>query len=286
MTVSRIAHRAGRLWGRYALHHFHGLFYRRSSTFDLHVSGAEHLRAATEGPCLIVANHVLLRPEDTLVASLLPPNLPGRRRLTHNLRLMLFYASPDSFLLHRIVREETGRTLRGVSMSNLGTWSGRALGRRVQAEVAHPFGNGMREGMGYIPVEYTGRGHRQFLDAVGRAVRQGEPVLIFPGTILWDVPWHPHDGLLDGNVSPGAAHLAAKYGPALLPAHISGGDSWRPGQAARVAFGPAFHAGGMTKAEVGRQIVARVRVLGESGPDGGAAASENAALVRGPRGGG
>ena len=232
------------------------------------VYGVRHLCAAIQRPCLIVANHVLLRPEDTMVSLLLPPKLPAREWLTRNHHLLLFYAPPDSFILRRIVREHTGQTLQVVSISNLGKWSRRAPVRLLQAAVSHPFANGLRESLGYLPLEHTGRSHRAFLQSVESAVQQGQPVLIFPGTIVFDEPWHPRDTFLEGEISPGAAHLAAKYGLPILPAYTSGGSSWRAGQEAHVNFGPAFHCAGMTKTEAGREMASRVRALSAVSSEG------------------
>lgn len=188
--------------------------------------------------------------------------LPNRAlRLLASRKVMTLFQSPsDSFVLSRIVHEETGRCLRVVARSNWGVWSRRPARRRLQERVIHPFGSGMRAGLGYLPLDPTGRGGREFLHSVEAALGCGEPVLIFPGRSLPDTkPFFDQDSLLDGGIHPGAAHLARRYGLPILPAYIAGAESWRAGQAASVTFGPAFDCDGMSKEEICRQIIERIR---------------------------
>ncbi len=239
----------------------HGLRYmdRRCTTFQLTVSGIEHLRTAMTQPCLIVANHTIHHPENALF---------GRHTRKRGLRIFNWPA--DSFIFRRIVREETGLPLRVVARSDRGWWSPQPLRRRLQETIGQPFGRGKLEGMGYIPVEHNpGSFQRTFLESSARRVHAREPVMIFPGTLIWTDEGF-RDMLLEGEVCPGAASLVRKFRLPILPAYLQGGEGWEAGRPARVSFGPAFRCDGLSKEEINRLIVERVQqlstVLVESGP--------------------
>ena len=206
-----------------------------------------------------------------MVSQLLPTQA-RLKFLTYSPRLLLFNCPSDSFILRRVVREETGRSLRVVARSNEGLWSIRRSARLFQERVIHPFGNGLREGLGYLPRDHTGRFQREFLQSVEEALGRGEPILIFPGRIVPDGASWVRDSLMDGGIHPGAAHLARRYGLPILPASLSGAEGWWPGQAATVTFGPQFEGAGMSKEDLCREIVARMRALKAAVPGDGAAA--------------
>lgn len=185
-------------------------------------------------------------------------------RLTQARVLTLFNQPPDSFLMRRIVLEETGLALHVVAKSDRGWWSPRPLVKFLQKRLGQPFGKGLMEGMEFIPVEHNPACfHRTFFQSAAEPIQRGQPILIFPGKIRCDESGC-HDSLIEGNVMdarilPGAAHLARKFSLPILPAFIHGGDSWRPDKPTCIMFGPAFLPGEMTKAEINRAIVEHVR---------------------------
>ncbi len=246
---------AGRLWGSVTVHGRRFFLDRRCADFSLIVSGKEHLRAALRQPCLIVANHVLIRAENAPLG-----------RLTQARLLSLLNQPPDSFILRRVVQQETGLTLHVVAKSDRGWWSPRPFVKFLQKRVGQPFGKGMMEGMEFIPVEHNPACfHRTFFQSAARPIRRGEPILIFPGKLRCDESGC-RDSLIDGElkdarVLPGAAHLARKFGLPILPAFIDDCDTWRPDKPTRISFGPAFLPGEMTKVEINRAIAAHVRDL-------------------------
>jgi hypothetical protein len=257
MSTSVLARRAGSLFGKCVVSRIMALYERRCSTFALTVSGTEHLQAMDGRPYLLVANHILIPQEESLLG-LAIRSTPFARCVYHP-RLLLFKYPPDSFILRRIVRETTNRALRVVSRGNMGVWSERSVARAIQEHVSHPFSNGLREGLGHIAVDPTGRYYREFLQSVAHFVEKAAPIVIFPGKFE-----NYQDILCEGGVSPGAAHLARKFGLPIVPAYVSGAANWRVCDPTTVAFGAAFSCHDMSKQEINRQIVERVRLLRDS----------------------
>lgn len=245
----------GRLCGYYVTRHGRLYLDRRCAAFPLIVSGAEHLRTALERPCLIVANHVLIRAENAPLG-----------RLTQARALTLLNQPPDSFILRRVVREETGLPLHVVAKSDRGWWSPRPLVRLLQKRVGQPFGKGLLEGMEFVPVEHNPACfHRTFFQSAAEPVRRGRPILIFPGKLRCD-EHGCRDSLIEGDIRdarilPGAAHLVRKFALPVLPVFIHGSDSWRPDKPTCVVVGPAFHTEGLSKADINSTIISRVRML-------------------------
>ena len=255
MNGSALIHRCGRLWGHGVTRHGRRYLDWRCAAFPLIVSGSDHLRTALQQPCLIVANHVLIRAEDAPLG-----------RLTQSRLFSLLNQPPDSFLMRRVVREETGLTLHVVAKSDRGWWSPRPLLKLFQKRVGQPFGKGMMEGMEFIPVEHNPACfHRTFFQSAAEPIRRGRPILIFPGKIRCDENGC-HDSLIEGDdlnarILPGAAHLSRKFSLPILPAYLQGCESWRPEKPTRVVFGPAFDVAEMTKEEINRAMIAHVRSL-------------------------
>ena len=254
IDTSDMIQRWGRLCGWCLTRHGRRYLDWRCADFPLNVSGTEHLRLARERPCLIVANHVLIRAEDAPLG-----------RWTQARALSLLNQPPDSFILRRIVREETGLMLHVVAKSDRGWWSPRPLVKALQKHVGQPFGKGLMEGMEYVPIEHNPACfHRTFFASATEPIRRGRPILIFPGRLQYD-SGECHDPLSEANsdirILPGAAHLARKFSLPVIPAFIKGGESWRPGKPTCVQFGPAFHPDGMTKAEINDAIIAGIRAL-------------------------
>ncbi len=256
MKAAVLIQRTGRLWAQCVLGHGLRYLHSRSRSFILTVDGAKHLRAVAQGPFLLVANHVLIRPENAPLG-----------RFTQIRCLSLLNQPADSFVLCRVVAEETGLPLRVVAKSDRGWWSPRPLVRLLQKRIGQPFGKGLNQGLGYVPIEHnSGCFHRTFFQSVAEVVTQGAPVLIFPGKILCDNDLS-RDGLMEGAVHPGAAHLARRFALPIVPAFIQGAESWQAGDVSHVTFGPAFSCVGMTKAEISLEIAEQVRALARMAPD-------------------
>ena len=255
ITFSTLIQQSGRLWGYSFTRHGRRYLDWRCSAFPLNISGAKHLCAALEQPCLIVANHVIIRAE----------NAPFGR-MTQLRALSLLNQPPDSFILRRIVREESGLRLHVVAKSDRGWWSPRRVVKAFQKRIGQPFGKGMMEGMEFIPVEHNPACfHRTFFESAAKPIQRGRPILIFPGKIRCDENGC-EDSLITGNIGearilPGAAHLARRFALPILPAFLSGCNSWRPDEPIYVAFGPAIHAEEMTKIEINHAIIEQVRAL-------------------------
>jgi 1-acyl-sn-glycerol-3-phosphate acyltransferase len=259
MRSSSLARCAGHVYGKYALSHILEFYERRCATFALGVSGGENLCAVQQGSYLIVANHVILRPDQHLPPQVLRST--PLHRFANDRRLALFNCPADSFVMRRAVREQTRQNLRIVSRGNRGIWSSRPLARLIQAQITHPFGHGLREGLGHIALDPTGRNSREFFKSVESHVKDGSPIVIFPGKQAPDDITGVRDILVDGGINPGAAHLARRFGIPIVPAYISGAQGWNPGQPAGVAFGPAFDCAGMSKEAICREIVQRVQAV-------------------------
>jgi len=255
VPLEGISQRCGYLWGRYFVRLCLRYLDRRCAAFPLSLTGVQHLRKALEEPCLIVANHVLIKAEDAPMG-----------RLTQSRLLLIFNKPPDSFIFRRIVREETGLLLHVVAQSDRGWWSPRPLVKVLQKRIGQPFGKGLMEGMNFIPVEHnSGSFHRSFFQSATETIRRGRPILIFPGRLLNDNDGC-HDLLIEGHLTeapilPGAAHLARKLSLVILPTYIQGCDSWRPDKPTQIVFGQPFSALGMTKAEINLAILSHVRGL-------------------------
>ena len=175
-----------------------------------------------------------------------------------NLRLFRQYQySADSFVFHRAVSERAGRPMVTVGRCDRGELSPRPWRRVLQRRLGQPFAIGQMEILpGFIAVESRpGASQRRFLSAVEDAVRRREAVLIFPGPIILD------DQGEQPELEPGAAHVACKFNLPIVPACIMGSESWRTGRRVQVMFGESFRTDGLTKAQVGEEIVRRVRAL-------------------------
>ncbi len=254
VDLAVLSRRAGRLAGR-GTRCGRLCLDRRCASFPLIVTGAEHLHLLQEQSCLLVANHVLIRAEDA------PLGVWTQARA-----LSLLNQPPDSFLLRRVVREQTGRPLHVVAKSDRGWWSPRPWVRCLQKRIGQPFGKGLLEGMEFIPVEHNPDCfHRTFFQSAAEPVRRGLPLLIFPGRLRHD-PDGCHDPLAEHGQTaacllPGAAHLARKFGLPIIPLFIQGGDTWRPEKPTCIFIGPAFRTESMTKAAINRQIIEQMQAL-------------------------
>lgn len=206
--------------------------------FEVSVEGEEHLRAMGERPYLLVANH--LKPDEALATQ------SG--------------LSPDAFILESLVHKVTGRELAIIAKSDDGWWA-ENLYRYFQKHVGQPFGKGMVEGAGLVPLlKNPGSFNRDFLKAVERLVEARQPILIFPeGNWYQDFdPSHP--------LEPGAAHIALKHDLPMLPVYIHGATSWKPGQQVAVRFGEAFDVEGKSKEAATQEIRDRLSLLSAKTP--------------------
>ena len=251
LLIQRAGRIAGRVtrYGRLCLD-------RRCASFPLTVAGAEHLRLLRERPCLLVANHVLIRAENA------PLGVWTQARA-----LSLLNQPPDSFLLRRVVREHTGLPLHVIAKSARGWWSPRPWARLLQKKIGQPFGKGLLEGMEFVPVEHNPDCfHRTFFQSAAAPVSHGYPLLIFPGRLRHDPDGGCRDplaepGQTEACLLPGAAHLARKFGLPIIPVFIQGGDTWRPDKPTCISIAPAFWTEGMTKDAINREIVKRMQAL-------------------------
>ncbi len=205
----------------------------RVEDFEVTVEGEEYLRRMGEEPYLLVANH--LKPDEVMAQ---------RSGL-----------SPDAFILENLVHKITGRELGIVAKSDDGWWA-ENLYKYFQKHVGQPFGKGMAEGAGLVPLmKNPGSFNRDFLITVQRLVDARQPILIFP-----EGNWY-HDFDPSNSLEPGAAHIALKHDLPILPAYIRGATSWKPGQEVTVRFGEAFAVGGKRKEEVTKDIRERLSGL-------------------------
>lgn len=230
----------GRLSGLFVMRIGLAYLRRRAARFEIQIDGSERLHPFGEGVYVIVSNHV--RPE--VPAYGLFSNLRIARHFNHSL---------DSFIFYRIVKEQTGRHLGVIAICDRGRWSPRPILRFLQKRLGQPFAKAQMEAMGYIPVEASpGCFQRDFLRSAERAVKRGQPLLIFPaGDDSCDFE-------TGARLRPGAAHLALHFGAPIVPACIRGTGSWNPPGRAVVHFGEPFSPVGRTKRELNDRIAREI----------------------------
>jgi 1-acyl-sn-glycerol-3-phosphate acyltransferase len=235
---------AGQAWGRTTVVCYFAFLRRRAKTFELSVSGVEHLMDLGKRPYILIANH----------------NFPGKSELwpmAYVPFLRPYHNSTDSFVFHRIIEEQTQRTLQTVTIGGNVFWSKIAWQNWMQRNVTQVF---MRAAMNCLPdsiiiEKVPGAPQRQVLMGLQAAVERGDPIVIFPQTTSWQMTTEPrHFGAL-------AAHAAIKFKLPILPASIINSESWKPGSRVNVAFGKAFGAEGMGKDELNAVMLERVKAL-------------------------
>jgi len=184
--------------------------YRRVGTFDIETSGLENLEILTTEPCLLVSNH--LKPEEEKAQS------SG--------------LSPDALIISRIIQQATGEKIKIIHKSDNGWWSESSIGRYFQKNFGQPFGRGLSEGMGNVPVQKNpGSSNREFLKSVAKSVREKKSLLLFP-----EGNWYA-DFDASHKIEPGAAHLAKANDLKIIPIYIHGATSWKEGTEVKIFIG-------------------------------------------------
>ncbi len=205
---------AGKFFGEHVAKHALEFARRQVERFEVDVAGLENLQELANRPYLLAANHV--KPE-------------GKTAQQSAL-------APDALVLEHIVHEATNRELKIIAKSDDGWWS-ENLWRRFLQRQSQPFGKGMHEALGFIPIKKnSGSFNRDFVQLVERAVADGNPLLMFPEGV-WKDTFDPNARLEDG-----VAFIAQKHGLPIVPAYLEGATSWEPGTEVRVAFGPRLEA--------------------------------------------
>lgn len=217
---------AGRFWGEHMGKYVLEFARHKVEQFEVDVAGVENLLVLQGRPYLLTANHI--KPEG---------------KIAHQSGL-----APDALIFEHLVAQATGRQLRIIAKCDDGWWADN-LYKYFQKYVGQPFGKGMIEAFGFIPIKKNpGSFNRDFLMAVDKVVKDGEPILIFPeGT--WREDFDPA-----AELESGAATIAVKYNLPIVPAYIKGGRSWQSGERVRVLFGQHFESEGKNKAEITSQI--------------------------------
>jgi glycosyltransferase involved in cell wall biosynthesis len=235
----------GTLWGHLVIRPYIAFLQRRCATFDLTVSGGEHLASVAEGPFVLVSNHLLMRRTE-----LWP---------TFYVRCLLpYHRPPDSFVYRRIVKDRFDKEIQGVS--NSGFFDSPKYGWQKWLELyfSNPF---LRAGMStcnnmILTEKPSVSGQRRLLKDIEGAVSRQEPVMIFPQT---KEHWEALNGADDlGSL---AATVAYKYNLSILPSCLGNSNTWKKGNKATVAFGPPFRTDGMSKSDINKEIYARINCL-------------------------
>lgn len=211
------------------------LLRERIKDFNIETTGESYLEALKDKQYLLVANHLM--PES------------GKAQQSQ--------LSPDAFVLEELVRRLAGQELRIVSKCDDGWWSQNDLWRGLQKHVINPFGHGMSEGMGFIPVfKNPGSFNKDFVKIIEKVVAQGKyPILIFPEG-HWYEDFDPKN-----EMETGAASIAKKHRLPLLPAYIHGARNWEAGAKVNVSFSQSFEPGDLTKEQITEEIRSRLTKL-------------------------
>lgn len=200
---------------------------KRVERYNLEIFGYANLADLKGQQFLMVANHLMPQDAKTQQSQL----------------------SPDAFILESLVKEVNSQELKMVSKCDDGWWA-ENLYRYFQKHVQQPFGKGLNEGLGLIPVfKNPGTVNKSFFEAIQKIVQEGKnPILIFP-----EGHWY-EDFSPEHKLASGASRIAQTYQIPVLPAYINGARDWQPGTDVRVGFGSPFTAKDMTKEEVTETI--------------------------------
>ena len=206
-----------------------GLFEDRVDKFEVKHSGAEHLKELEGKPYILAANHIKPR----------------------NILMQFFGLSPDSFVLRRVVQEQTGQTPNAIA-----TVSGKIRKIPIIGQIDKlwsPFREGVMEGAGFIPIKTTRGGgpagfNRNFIKRFRDSVQKKEPAIIFPQG-QWDKDFDS-----DRKFETGAVTLAKNYNLPVVPVYIKGGRSWSSKEKVSVDIGQAIDPTGKTKEEITDEI--------------------------------
>lgn len=210
----------------------------RVNEFEIERSGVEHLKELEGKPYLLAANHIKPR----------------------NILMQAIGLSPDSFVIGRVVREESQRIPNMIT-----NVTGKI--RRIPIigyidKLWSPFREGVMEGAGFIPVkmrrgEKPGGFNRNFIEKFRGAIERKEPVIIFPQG-RWDKDFNP-----EREFETGAATLAKKYDLPIVPVYVKGGRSWSSKERASVNIGQIINPAEKTKEEITDEIKGSITHLKE-----------------------
>lgn len=201
----------------------------RVSKFEIESFGKEVLKELGGKPYLLAANHI--KPKNILMQAI--------------------GLSPDSFIIRRVVKEETQRTPNAIA-----NVTGKIRKIPIIGQIDRiwsPLKEGIMEGAGFIPVKMKRGGHpagfnRNFVEKFRDAVERKEPVIIFPQG-PWDKDFNP-----EKEFETGTGHLAKKYDLPVVPVYIKGGRSWSAKEKASVDFGEIIQPENKTKEEITGEI--------------------------------
>ncbi len=230
MEVEKIGEFCGKHIGKTAMN----VLRFRAKGFDVDARGTEHLRALGEKPYILVSNHV-------------KPDVPIFKECG---------ASPDSFILERLVAQETERQLKIVARCDKGRWTEGPYGRKFQERVENPFLKGFVGGMDLLPVKrIPGRVNSDFFKSVKKTFGEGNPLLIFPEGEYRDQ--FDEETLMKS----GFAYIAKKFGVPVLPAYIHGCTSWQLNRNVSLIFGEAVASDGREMADMIKELKLKMLAL-------------------------
>ena len=210
----------------------------RVKKFDIEHSGVENLKELEGRPYILAANHIKPR----------------------NILMQAMGLSPDSFVIGRVVREESQRA--PTAIANV---TGKI--RRIPIlgyidKILSPFREGVMEGAGFIPVKMRRGGepsgfNRNFIEKFREAVDRKEPIIIFSQG-RWDKDFDP-----EREFETGTATLAKKYDLPIVPVYIKGGRSWSSKERVSVNIGQIIDPAEKTKEEITDEIKGGITSLKE-----------------------
>jgi len=209
---------------------------RKIEQFNLEITGQNNLESLRDAPFVLAANHLMPENSSTQQSQL----------------------SPDAFVLEKLVKDLNNQELKIISKCDDGWWA-ENIYRYFQKYVGQPFGKGMQEGMGFVPIyKNPGTFNRDFIKTVDGVIQDEEsPILIFP-----EGHWY-EDFSPEHKLEAGAAYIAKKYKLPILTAYIKGAHSWEPNTSVRVAFSEPFNSKQLNREQATEQIRLRLTKLHE-----------------------
>ncbi|MEK7658401.1 MAG: lysophospholipid acyltransferase family protein [Patescibacteria group bacterium] len=201
----------------------------RVKNFDVELSGSENLRELEGRPYILAANHI--KPKNILMQAI--------------------GLSPDSFVIRRVVQEETQRMPHVIANVSSKIRKIPIFGQIDK--IWSPFREGIMQGAGFIPVKMRRGGestgfNRNFIERFREVVDKKEPVIIFPQG-HWDKDFNP-----EREFETGTATLARNYGLPIAPVYIQGCQSWSPKGRASVSIGQIIDPAEKNKEEITDEI--------------------------------
>lgn len=201
--------------------------YKKIAKYDLKVLGVENLKGLN-GSYVIASNHV--KPRD---GGLLKSGI-----------------SPDSFIIHKVVFDYTGKQVAVAANYILGV-------PYFLREPLEFLTRGFIRGFGLIPVgEGRESFHNVFLKSVEKVVSEKRPILIYP------VGRQEDDFVKSQEIKAGAAYIALKYNLSVVPTYIRGPFNWQKnGQGIYLVFGKPFYPNGLKIDQINEKIKTGILAL-------------------------